>query len=167
MQFEDARALIAKQERMLRFEKFDSAVAWELGKAMAERLIAKGLPLAVGIRTATGHELFAYSAAGTTRNNLNWMKRKYNTVLHMEKSSLAAWLDSEINGEDVARHGLDAREYVFCGGGFPIRLVGGELVGVLLSSGLPHLKDHAFLVDLLAEYLQKDPPRLDVETTFQ
>ncbi|MBR5288166.1 MAG: hypothetical protein IKU34_06185 [Clostridia bacterium] len=39
---------------------------------------------------------------------------------------------------------------------FPIRLKTGELVAVLVVSNLPHLEDHAFLVDALSEYLSAD-----------
>ena len=40
-----------------------------------------------------------------------------------------------------------------CGGGFPIKLKSGEMVGVILASNLPHEKDHQFIVDGLTDYI--------------
>ena len=160
MELQGVRELLAEQEKCLRFARFDANAAWALGKLMAETVLGRGLKLSVALRSATGHTLFQFSADGTTRNNQNWMNRKLNAVLLMEQSSLASYVDAQLRGEGVERHGLDPREYVFCGGGFPIRLAGGELVGVALASGLPHLEDHAFLVDCLSEFLGVDAPRL-------
>ena len=70
-----------------------------------------------------------------------------------EQSSFGAWVDANMTGETVEGHGLDPQEYVFIGGGFPIKLKTGEMVGVLLASNLPHQKDHQFLIDTLSEYL--------------
>ncbi len=161
MELQQVRGLLMEQEKSLRFSRFDANTAWALGKLMAEKVLGRGLALSVALRSATGHTLFQFSADGTARNNQNWMNRKLNAVLLMEKSSLACYVDAKLKGEGVERHGLDPREYVFCGGGFPIRLTGGELVGVALASGLPHLEDHAFLVDCLSEFLEAEAPRLN------
>ena len=49
--------------------------------------------------------------------------------------------------------GLLDTEYVLVGGGFPVRLNTGELVGVITVSNLPHEQDHQFIVECLQEYL--------------
>ena len=54
----------------------------------------------------------------------------------------------------MAVHGLKDEDYVFCGGGFPIRLKSGEMVGGLLVSNLPHEQNHQFIIDSLQEWLQ-------------
>ena len=56
--------------------------------------------------------------------------------------------------------GLDPRKYVFCGGGFPIRLKTGELVAVALVSGLPDVGDHGLIVDCLSKYLGVEAPSI-------
>ena len=88
------------------------------------------------------------------------MTRKYNSVCLMERSSLASRAISELTGEGVEACGLDPRKYVFCGGGFPIRLKTGELVAVALVSGLPDVGDHGLIVDCLSKYLGVEAPSI-------
>ncbi len=64
-----------------------------------------------------------------------------------EHSSLMAWASEQLTDESVTVHGLSTTEYVFVGGGFPIYLKSGELVGSLIISNLPHMSDHQFAVD--------------------
>ena len=54
---------------------------------------------------------------------------------------------------DASLQGMDIKEYAICGGGFPIKLKSGEMVGVILASNLPHEKDHQFIVDGLTDYI--------------
>ena len=158
---QQVRDLCAQQEARLRFEKFDEAVAWELGCLMAETMRRRGLKLCVAIWSLTGYTLFQSAAGGTTVNNQNWMTRKYNAVKLMERSSLASSAVARISGEGVEACGLDPRAYVFCGGGFPIRLKDGEFVAVALASGLPDVEDHGFLVDCIAQYLGVEAPVIE------
>jgi uncharacterized protein (UPF0303 family) len=87
------------------------------------------------------------------------MRRKFNSVITMNKCSMRCWADSILSGEDLEAHGLNSTDYVFCGGGFPIRLKSGEMVAVLTVSNLPHEQDHQFIIDGLTAYFQtKDIP---------
>ena len=160
MDAQNAVKICQEQERLLRFHTFTNAQAWELGSAMVGQLRARKLPLCVAVWSLSGYVLFQYAPQGTTLNNQNWMRRKFNTVRLMEKSSLAARAAAELSGEGVEQAGLDPREYVFCGGGFPIRLKSGELVAVALASGLPDTEDHAFLVEALGRYLGVEAPQV-------
>ena len=162
MKYEKIRDLCAQQEALLRFERFDQETAWELGCRMVAEMKRRELKVCAAVWSLTGYVLFQYAGEGTTLNNQNWMKRKFNTVRLMEKSSLAARAEAEMKDEGVEKCGLDPREYVFCGGGFPIRLQTGELVAVALASGLPDIKDHGFLVDCLAGHLGVEAPTIDL-----
>ena len=53
----------------------------------------------------------------------------------------------------------DESAHAFCGGGFPI-VVDGVLRGVAIVSGLPHVEDHALLVQVLGDYLGCTVPKL-------
>ena len=161
MELAKMREVCARQEEVLRFERFDQDVVWELGQLMVEQMRRRGQNLCVAIWSVTGYTLFQYAAAGTTVNNQNWMGRKFNAVRLMERSSLASRAVAEMTGEGVPECGLDTREYVFCGGGFPIRLKSGELVGVALASGLPDVQDHGFLIDCLQKYLGVEAPTIE------
>ena len=153
MDLETINQLLQKQEEMLQFEHFTNQDAWELGKLMVEEIGKRGIELAVCIRKLNGNIFFQFATEHTNMNNQNWMNRKFNTVSLMEKSSLRATVLSKIMNEDVARHGLSNSDYVFCGGGFPIRIKDSGIVAVLTVSNLPHVKDHAFIVECLSKYL--------------
>ena len=161
MDLKQIQELLTAQEELLRFEKFDAEDVWKLGEQMAQSLLKSNTPLVVCLRSTTGFVQFQYAPKGTNLNNQNWMERKFNTVCLMEKSSLSVLVESKIKNEGVVEHGLDPKKYVFGGGAFPIRLKTGEMVGVALSSGLPHLQDHNFLIDSLSKYLGVEVPALD------
>lgn len=155
------KELTEKQEELLRFENFNSRVAYELGKFLTDRVYESGIELAIAIRTLNGTILYQHLTEKTNHINQNWMMRKFNTVSYFERSSLGVWALEGLSGEKVAVHGLSESEFVFCGGGFPIKLKTGEFVAVLTVSNLPHMEDHGFIVEALAEYLGvKDVPMI-------
>lgn len=151
--YEEIKRITEQQEKMLRFPHFSDKDALELGQFLTERIYEKGMELAVAIRKANGAILYQHMTEGTNLNNQNWMMRKFHTVSLMERSSLGAWAVSFLTGETVPVHGLSETEYVFCGGGFPIRMASGEIVAILTVSNLPHMEDHCFIVESLAQWL--------------
>ncbi|MCI1983807.1 MAG: heme-binding protein [Bifidobacteriaceae bacterium] len=164
MEIKDYKAVLeatTEQEKLLRFETFSNKDALELGMFMASLAYEQNINLAIAIRKLNGALLFHHLTPGTKLANQLWMRRKFNTVSLMERSSLGAWANSHITGEVVSSHGLSDADYVFCGGGFPLRLINGELVAVLTVSSLPHPEDHKFLVNALADFLGvKDLPQV-------
>ena len=156
--YEAINEAVKKQEELLRFDHFTNRDAGELGSFMVQRVYEKGIELAVSIRKLNGTVIFMHETEKTNQNNQNWMNRKFNTVSLMERSSYGAWAESLVTGETVSFHGLDEKDYVFCGGGVPIRLKTGELVAVLIVSNLPHEEDHRFVVDSLKEWLKAEVP---------
>ena len=142
-----------EQEALLRFDHFSHQDAFDLGCFIVRRAQKMGFAMATAIRKLNGSIVFQYLTDGTTLSNENWMRRKFNTVALTEGCSLRAWASSELKKQDLAAQGLDAKDYALCGGGFPIRLKSGELAAVVTVSNLPHLEDHAFLIDALSEYL--------------
>lgn len=145
--------VVEKQEEMLRVGRFLNSDAWDLGQCMVRKIQEKQIALAVAIRRLNGYVIFQYASEKTALSNQNWMLRKFNTVAFTHCSSLKAWAEAEISGYPMQTHGLNEKEYVFFGGGFPIRLRSGELVAVATSSNLTHEQDHQFLVDALSEWL--------------
>ena len=149
-------AVIAKaQEDLLRFDRFTAQDAWDLGASLVEKARREGVEIAICIRKASGHVVFQYCTEGTTLSNQQWMHRKFNTVMLTEGSSLRAWANLMDRGQTPQDQGVDPLDYAYCGGGFPIRMAGGELVGALIVSNLPHREDHRFAASGLAEYLHK------------
>jgi uncharacterized protein (UPF0303 family) len=123
---------------------------------MAQKVYDAGQSLAIGIFNVAGMAVYQHVTPGATVNNTLWMRRKFNTVMNRERSSLWFTVTSEMRGKDLAAHVLDTNDYALVGGGFPIRLKSGELVAVAVVSAFPHYEDHQFIVDALAEYLGID-----------
>ena len=148
--------VLNQQEDMLKFDTFTNKEAFELGTRMAQKVYDAGQSLAIGIFNVAGMAVYQHVTPGATVNNTLWMRRKFNTVMNRERSSLWFTVTSEMRGKDLAAHVLDTNDYALVGGGFPIRLKTGELVAVVVVSAFPHYEDHQFIVDALAEYLGID-----------
>ncbi len=69
--------LVDRQEKMLRFTKFNSAVAWELGNAFYEKMMSENLPIAVSIRAINGKTLFHYASDQSNYGSQAWLDRKF------------------------------------------------------------------------------------------
>ena len=139
-----------QEENSLTFDYFNREDALRIGLKLNEK--ARAYPDAVSIEiTLNGLVVFRYFPEGTMPDNGLWMQRKRNTVdlMHMSSLRFMAWL--EVNGWDLTDRKLDAREYVACGGGFPINIRGTGTVGSICVSGLPHFQDHQLIVDTLTE----------------
>jgi uncharacterized protein (UPF0303 family) len=155
MNFDKYISIVEKQESILQFPKFDRKDAWELGLFMASRILQEDLVLAASIRLANGFVLFQYAAEGTTKDNENWMIRKFNVVRDLEISSLLFTLQLGKDKQTLEEKGLDPRHHVACGGAFPIHVSGTGVIGAVIVSGMPHLVDHDFLVETLSRFLKK------------
>jgi len=153
MNLDEYIAIAEKQEESLCFSRFNRKDAWELGLLMANRVRDEKLTLAVSVRLVSGFNLFQFAPEGTSINNENLMTRKFNVVRDMELSSLLYATRLQKRKQTLEGRGLDPRYYAPYGGGFPIRVSGMGVMGVVVVSGLPHLEDHAFLVESLSRFL--------------
>lgn len=156
----EAARILRRQEELLRVNSFSNQDAWELGCLMVEESARRGIGLAACIRKLNGNIVFEAAGEGTDLTNQLWMERKFHTVALMERSSLLATVDCRLQGQSIRGMGLSDADYVLCGGGFPIRSRGGNLLMVATVSALPHQQDHAFLVDCFAQLLGTTVPQL-------
>lgn len=161
MNYSEIEKIAKEQEEKLVFEHFSNKDAWELGQFMVNRLYEKNITLAVSIRKLNGAVIFQHLPDGTNLLNQVWMNRKFNTVSMNERSSFGYWAELNAQGISLTDVSLEASEYALGGGGFPVRLKTGEIVAVIITSNLPHEKDHAFIVETLKEWLDKqDVPEI-------
>ena len=132
---------LAAEQEALHLPRFDYDIAWRLGCLMQEA--ARGLPAAITI--AHGADLvFALLMPGATIDNLAWAARKRAVAHRFHRSSLAMRLEAEAHGFDFnARFILPPADYIASGGGLPLMLLGGTLIGSIGVSGLPDVEDHA------------------------
>jgi len=147
-------AQIALQEAQLQFDTFTADTAWQLGTLLKEAVEARGKAVAIDIQLV-GHPLFFYAMPDTTPDNIDWVRRKRNTVLHFQRSSYAIGLDLKQKQTTLQeKAGFDLRDYATHGGCFPIRLRG-TFVGTITISGLPQRDDHSVIVAVLANWLNR------------
>jgi uncharacterized protein (UPF0303 family) len=151
---------IAKQEQALAFPRFDAARAWQLGAYLHEVATARGLALAIGVRTF-GQPLFFSALEGATPDIGAWVQRKSNVVAHFRRSSYAIGLRMQQAGTTLAdKYGLPAAEYAAHGGAFPLTLAGVGVIGSVAVSGLPQRADHELVVEALCAQLGRDYAQL-------
>lgn len=149
-------ALIRRQETELVFAEFNELVAHALGERIRERARRENLVIVVDIRT-WDRQLYFMALPGTTADNSEWVRRKFNLVRQVQKSSYRSVLENK-SGSDhfLPRRGLDNADFVLAGGGFPIRVQGAGVIGCITVSGLHERDDHQLAVDGICEELGVD-----------
>lgn len=144
---------IAEQEDRLVFERFDEAVAFDIGAAIRARGLSENFPIIVDIRL-WDRALFYCALPGSTVNNTEWARRKINVVRTFHRSSYRMVLQkSRTDRTFPVGDALPIDDYVLAGGGFPIRVKGVGVVGAIAVSGLPERQDHEVVVAALCAHL--------------
>ena len=144
-----------QQEADLQFETVKQEDMLRLGLTIIENNKKFPGPLSVMIKV-NEKEIFSYYPDGTGEFHKNWLCRKANMVHMKEMSTLRAFLELEKNQEDLQKAWLlNPEEYAACGGGFPIRLKGGCVIGSVCVSGLPHLLDHRSVTEGIQLYMKE------------
>ncbi len=144
---------IAEQERRLVFSRFDEEVAFQIGSAIRERGLKENMPIVIDIQT-WDRPLFYAALPGSNASNPNWARRKRNTVRYFLRSTYGLVLEQQ-RPDRTFKPGeaLDVADYVLAGGGFPVRVEGAGVVGVIAVSGLPEREDHGVVVDAICDHL--------------
>ena len=160
MSLEADIAATVKQENALQFAKFDEADAWKLGCQMREAAASAKLPFLIEIRMA-GRQLFVSALPGTSPDNVDWVRRKANSVMRFHKSTYRLGREGELrNSPFDASRGIEVADFANHGGGFPIHIKGVGVVGAVVVSGVPQRQDHEFAVEQIAIFLGLDPAPL-------
>lgn len=134
---------LLQQEAEHRLPQFDFDTAWQLGQSLQQRGRAMNAPIAIEVY-AFGQVVFMAALPGSVPENLEWMRRKRNTVLLTGHSSMYVGLVNEQKGERMAQQrNIRQDEYTDHGGSFPLLSPQGTIVGAVSISGLPSEEDHA------------------------
>ncbi|MFH8136059.1 heme-degrading domain-containing protein [Pantoea osteomyelitidis] len=135
--------LLLQQEADSRLAHFDFRQAWQLGLHMHTRAMALSAPVALEVY-AFGQVLFIAALPGSSAENLEWIKRKRNSVLRCSHSSLYLEVINQQKGERMAAQPwINQAEYCDHGGAFPLLNESGCIIGAASVSGLPSSEDHA------------------------
>lgn len=142
------------QETTHRFREFDFTAAWEIGQAIYHYAAEVNAPIAIEVY-AFGQPLFFAALPGSSSDNIEWMKRKRNTVLRLAHSSMYAGMNYERNGSRMEQHRfINQEDYCDHGGSFPLLHTSGAVMGAVSVSGLPSQDDHALVLWGIAQYLK-------------
>lgn len=140
---------IAIQESELVFPEFNARSAWELGTRLYLFARERSLGVVLDIRRF-GQPLFYAALDGTTPDNVEWVRRKSNTVARFHRSSYSVGLKEKLKGETLLEsQGLPIADYCTHGGAFPLTVAGAGVVGSITVSGLPQRADHELVVEAL------------------
>lgn len=147
---------VALQERELVFPQFNEDTAWQLGSRLRSMAVERGLAVVIDVRRF-GQPLFYTALAGTTPDNVEWVRRKCNVVARFHRSSYAVGLHEKAKNQTmIESQGLALADYATHGGCFPIAVQGAGIVGSVTVSGLPQRADHELVVEALCNLLGKD-----------
>ena len=145
-----------QQEKELVFESVTQEDMIRLGWTLYENNKKFAGPLAILIKI-NEKTVFSCYPDGTGAFHELWLERKATMVYMREMCTLRAFLELERNGEELKKDWiLDAANYAACGGGFPLRLKNGCVVGAICVSGLPHLQDHQAVTEGIRLFLEKE-----------
>ncbi len=146
-------AKILEQERTLVFSRFDESDAFVIGCVIKAVVEKAGSGALIDIRF-WDRQLFCCAMKGTTADNADWVRRKVNVVQRFHTASYRKALELKEAGSGFeATRGTDPLDYAAAGGGFPIKLKDGPVVGCITVSGLPQRDDHRVVVEAIAHHL--------------
>jgi uncharacterized protein (UPF0303 family) len=147
---------IRRQEQALQFTSFDSDAALAIGNRIVEQAKADKVAVTIDV-TINRNPLFFHAMAGTSPNNVDWIRRKSNLVNRTGHASFFVHTEAVNAGRDFDNlPTFDPKDYAAHGGSFPIVVKGTGQVGTITVSGLAGVDDHAMVVRALKWYLKAD-----------
>jgi uncharacterized protein (UPF0303 family) len=155
---------IALQERELVLPRLDPDMAWEIGARLRAMAHERRLPVVIDVRRF-GQPLFYAALAGTTPDNVEWVRRKSNVVARFHHSSYVAGIKEKMKGQTLSEsQALPLADFATHGGSFPLRVAGADVVGSVTVSGLPMRADHELVIEALCAVLGRDYLELKLAT---
>src|SRR5271170_1233841 len=156
MSISEDLARIALQERELQYASFDEETAWRLGSRLRAMAVEREFKIVIDVRRF-GQPLFYTALAGTTPDNVDWIRRKSNVTARFLRSSYALGLEMEEKKSNLFdRYGLAVADYASHGGCLPLRVLQAGVIGSVTVSGLPQRADHELVVEALCAELGRE-----------
>jgi uncharacterized protein (UPF0303 family) len=147
---------LLSEEKKLTLESLSINDALEIGEIAKSLGNMKSLPIAIEVRIGSWI-IYHASLLGSTIENQDWINRKANVVLLKKHSTLFERVRAEEQGINwYIENNLSETLYAIHGGGLPLITKNYGFQGVLLISGLPHVQDHFFGVEVLNKFLNRD-----------
>ncbi|MXN73318.1 heme-degrading domain-containing protein [Burkholderia sp. 4701] len=127
---------------------FNADAARRLGDIAVNLASRRGLPIAVSVVSARV-PLFYCALDGSGADDSEAIRRRQNTVLRFGRSSLEVGARFARSGRSLHTEGLSGDDYALDGGGVPLCVAHGGLVGVMTIAGLDSVRNHALVVESL------------------
>lgn len=144
-----------EQEERYKFDELTHKDICQLGEYLKE--ISLELEKPVAIEAALGDfVVYRFYPEGRGIHEEVWISGKRNTVTAFGISSKHVMLKMINKGLAQSRSfsDLEPGKFALSGGGFPLKLKNGLLVGSICSSGLSDDEDHMVLIKALDRYFQ-------------
>jgi uncharacterized protein (UPF0303 family) len=146
---------LAREAAVLQLSSLTQREALEIDLIAQELGLDRKFPIAVEVRMKDWI-VFHSSLPESTPENDWWIGRKARVVNLMGSSTIHERVIAEEQGIDWhATKGLEEEFYAIHGGGLALNVVGLDLTGVLIVSGLPQVEDHLLGVEINTEYLAR------------
>ncbi|MCH4886153.1 hypothetical protein EZV73_01170 [Acidaminobacter sp. JC074] len=137
-------------EELISFKTFNMKKIYEIGNAIALKAIEENLKLCVDIYSC-GKICYHFSSDKCSLDNINWLRRKRNSVLHFHNSTY--FLDKKLNGDASllpSKYGLSIKDYCIVAGAYPIFL-DTHFLGAIAVSGMAPEDDHQIIQKVLLD----------------
>jgi uncharacterized protein (UPF0303 family) len=149
-------AMLVRQEQELQLPHFNEDTAWQIGLRLREWAQARHWAVVIDLHRF-GQPLFYCALAGTSPDNVNWVRRKSNVVAHFRRSSYRVGLELEERQSTLLeKYGLPSADYAAHGGSFPLTVTGAGIIGAVTVSGRPQRADHELVVEALCAQTGKE-----------
>lgn len=146
---------LLEQEKQCRFSHFNFDTAWEIGTTLQTKAKQANYPVAIEVY-AFGQPLFLTALPGSSTENLEWIKRKRNSVLRAAHSSLYIGEANQTKQSPMETHAyINQAEYCDHGGSFPLFNQDGCIIGAVTVSGLAAIDDHNLVYQTLLEHVER------------
>ena len=146
---------LLSQEIEVRLPSFTNKEAVAIGEIALQIATQRELPIAIEIRISDW-TVFKAALPGSKPENDGWINRKARVVVMTGHSTLYERVRAEELGIDWhAEHGVMDETHAIHGGGIPLTTRDGNLVGVMIISGLPQVEDHQLGIEILRKFLSK------------
>jgi uncharacterized protein (UPF0303 family) len=148
---------LLKQEEQLQFVYFTSTTAWDLGSYLHQMAYERDLSVAIEV-FALEQVLFHSERIGMGKTSRYTLKQMRNHVLESGHSSHFLALNQDGNkrfgsSDRVTNH--TSHIIAAQGGGFPIRMGNGKLIGAICCGGLTSIDDHNLVVEALRHIISQ------------
>lgn len=142
-----------EEEETYQFEEITQKDICKLGEYLKEISLKLDKPVAVEADLGN-FVVYRFYPEGRGLSEETWIAAKRNTVKAYGLSSLHVMLKMMNKGltQSNTFSALDPGKFALSGGGFPLKLKNGLLIGSICVSGLKSEEDHMILIQALKRY---------------